>query len=1122
MAGGFLNPSTAGFISDMNSLVAGVDTKYNDIMNTRVGEPSVTSLLWGKVIPITYGTRKVLGQIIQLGERKQETNLEFATSGANLGGGVTYESAQTSKVNVNIKATFAVAFGAPGNPGSTQILKKLWLNKTLVYDVESAAISRALNFRFYEGSETQTFDETLNARFTFPLAYRGLIYMPVYDYSETFGNLNGAQNNPMIEAEITEQLNNNQDIVIFDELDGGTAPSSSAAGVLFDKRTGYLYTIRTGDEIYVYDTRAKRGVAVYPITPMPGGIGQTFVGKFMGFTRVAGVNYIIGQASSQNSRVVYLIEADTGVIVDSVGIDSGSLTQDATHISALIDLSADEYSTHTLLNASTVFGGFYRFRVEAESISVVSVIASGSFPDDVDLVNGGGGYAFIAVGATLDLINSGGTRVAGWYSMSKPIRNAMYSPSDDTVVLWASDDADFTDWEIRKVHMTTQETIWSRVSADSPPISIPSVLQTAAPWRNQSYTLDHRIVAWVDAGQIGILNTFAGTVDVYPQLNTYNGYGIYDAYSNRIIGLNVSDEVIDFPIVNASTTGYPLSALLVNLAERQGYATVDITVQNITDTIVGAAITEISDIAVMLNDLRIAYNFVIRRRGKKIVFSRRVLGASFEVDSTIIEAQRGIIAEDDDAFITVKSERIATKSVPGTINLWYIDPDQDYIQTLVTHVRNDDLSAASGQLDLRLPVIITASTAFTLAARITAEAAEAQMVHTFMLSQKYNYLEQGDYLELVFDDYSDVVRIEQIDYNGDKSITVKGVVVVFSAITPYELDDLPLQPSNATAIEDASAPLIFDTPLLTYHDESVADVLETYYGIVPAGRTSVSSGVIMKENDGAQEMWGLVTGALTFGRINALTLNEGVACAIDYLTTISFRLEQGDAALFVTEDKEDVLAGLNRVLVGNLGRWELIGYIEASYDAVTNYVTLSGLIRGLRGTDVNVARHISNDYVVYVGGSLGMAPAALDDLGETALYAVQGLSGGDFYEDGVRFTQEGASRKPWAPGAVHVVAAGSDVALTWARRTRLLGPLLDGTPAVPLDEDTEAYEVDIYRAGSIVRTVTGLSSPAFTYTAAMQSADGWSGAIVSLQLDIYQISALVGRGFSRSGVYDVS
>ena len=93
----------------------------------------------------------------------------------------------------------------------------------------------------------------------------------------------------------------------------------------------------------------------------------------------------------------------------------------------------------------------------------------------------------------------------------------------------------------------------------------------------------------------------------------------------------------------------------------------------------------------------------------------------------------------------------------------------------------------------------------------------------------------------------------------------------------------------------------------------------------------------------------------------------------------------------------------------------------------------------------------------------------------------------------------------------------ADVLFTWVRRTRFAGDSWD-PDTVPLNEDVEAYDLEIVGpGGTVVRTVPGLSSPAWTYTAAAQTAD-FGAPQSSYRLNVYQLSALVGRGQAASRV----
>jgi hypothetical protein len=111
----------------------------------------------------------------------------------------------------------------------------------------------------------------------------------------------------------------------------------------------------------------------------------------------------------------------------------------------------------------------------------------------------------------------------------------------------------------------------------------------------------------------------------------------------------------------------------------------------------------------------------------------------------------------------------------------------------------------------------------------------------------------------------------------------------------------------------------------------------------------------------------------------------------------------------------------------------------------------------------------------------------------------------------------GRDLMPYAPAHLTLDGdvGGGDIDVTWVRRTRVGGALLDGTGDVPLSENEERYELVVYDgADEVLRTLTDLSSPAFTYTAAMQAEDFPSAG--PGRIAVWQISAQVGRGFETS------
>jgi hypothetical protein len=112
----------------------------------------------------------------------------------------------------------------------------------------------------------------------------------------------------------------------------------------------------------------------------------------------------------------------------------------------------------------------------------------------------------------------------------------------------------------------------------------------------------------------------------------------------------------------------------------------------------------------------------------------------------------------------------------------------------------------------------------------------------------------------------------------------------------------------------------------------------------------------------------------------------------------------------------------------------------------------------------------------------------------------------------VTFAPSARGLRPWRPcHARRVNLPGGDIALSWTRRTRAFAGDNWALTEVPLGEAAEGYAIDILNGAVVVRTASGLATPAFTYTAAMQAADFGAPVTGPLALRIAQTGAL-GRG----------
>lgn len=245
--------------------------------------------------------------------------------------------------------------------------------------------------------------------------------------------------------------------------------------------------------------------------------------------------------------------------------------------------------------------------------------------------------------------------------------------------------------------------------------------------------------------------------------------------------------------------------------------------------------------------------------------------------------------------------------------------------------------------------------------------------------------------------------------------------------------------------------------------------------------------------------------------LDALGDYQGGA-TVDELNSIRVHLDYGTLA---SVSYIGLLEGQQAALIGD----EIVGFRSAVLNSDGTY-TLSGFIRGMRGTEGKIGGHTARERFLF------LAPAALKriaqesaDLGKTRLYKFA-TAGAELAAVAPRaFTNEGAGLKPYSPAHLGGGrAADGAVLISWIRRGRLSGEWRDYVD-VPLSEAMEAYDVEIWSAGfgAIKRTISGLSTQSATYSAAQQTAD-FGGLQASLCVRVYQISAAIGRGYPASAV----
>ena len=219
-------------------------------------------------------------------------------------------------------------------------------------------------------------------------------------------------------------------------------------------------------------------------------------------------------------------------------------------------------------------------------------------------------------------------------------------------------------------------------------------------------------------------------------------------------------------------------------------------------------------------------------------------------------------------------------------------------------------------------------------------------------------------------------------------------------------------------------------------------------------------------------------------------------------------LVQSPGLQFESRTELEVLDGANLLLVGQ----EIVQFADAEQLGASDW-RLSKLLRGRRGTEWAMAMHQVGETVLVLDEATFSRVSSLDESGLARFYRAVSIGSDPSLPEAVAFTNEAACLKPYAP--VHIRGdrnGAGDLTITWIRRTRFGGEWRDLVD-VPLNEASEAYEIDVLDgAGQVVRTLAS-PTPSVTYTAADQTTD-FGAPQGAIDVAVHQISAVIGRGFA--------
>lgn len=558
---------------------------------------------------------------------------------------------------------------------------------------------------------------------------------------------------------------------------------------------------------------------------------------------------------------------------------------------------------------------------------------------------------------------------------------------------------------------------------------------------------------------------------------------------------------------------YPaLPRLIENLCEEVGVTDHDTERLNGTQGLVkGYFVDSPTAIRDVIGQLMTAFQFDAFESEGKIKFA--------------LKSTTALVPLSEDSFVSSESDpmgfsitRMQDSELPKHLIVDFMDADNDYTVSSLDAKRHQTSNVEVSSI--RLPVSLAPDYVRGLADSILHQAWVARESGAVKLPPSMFKLDPGDGITFPIGDRVGQARITSIDTGEFREVQ-------FQAFD-LSLYNLPVYPVNTKSRYVSRVPgfpelYVLDIPLYSGNEPSHwSPRLATFARPWP-GTVSV----FHDQGAGGPEDWVLA---------RSLNLENVMGVIVDPVGTdrtgcwlrnavITVRLLGGTMP---SATEAQVLNGSNICAMQNDdGHWELFQYATATLNPDGSY-SLSTLIRGQLGTEwvMDEATFSTGNAFVLLENQFSINPSSAPyfpltpgdrDVLQKARFgsAYKSIDDDNAYLE-TTFTHEAMAQKPYAPVQLKArwnLDVNNDIALSWVRRSRFGGDPWE-TTTIPLNEEVEEYELEILNGSTVVREVTGLSVPSYTYTNAMQVADFGSAQTTALKFRVYQMSSSIGRGIA--------
>ncbi len=527
----------------------------------------------------------------------------------------------------------------------------------------------------------------------------------------------------------------------------------------------------------------------------------------------------------------------------------------------------------------------------------------------------------------------------------------------------------------------------------------------------------------------------------------------------------------------------------------------DIDATALTDTLPGYIIRTRVSARKALEPLATAFNFRSVESDFKIKFPKRG-GASI---GNIPQIDLGATAGELPTTQALLKTRIPEEQLFETAIIEYIDPTFDNNLNTQQAKRIKEAIDVGGSLKFDFPGALGNNQAAKIIERILFQAWSGKTNISTSVPLKHILKDPGDVITITKDGKTVQVELHDVRLGANSIIKLEGTIDDSATHTSVATgSDAEGEEGQTIDITSSTEFFILDIPLLRDADEGDIQYINAgassdlswpgaaiYRGLTDTDVAPFSSITSSREME-----FGYTVGVLA----------DGDPDIWDRVNTVTITMSRG---VLVSDAEIDVLNGANVLIIGD----EVLQFATVVLNADGTF-TISNLLRGRRGTEGFNGTHVAGDRVIVLSTSTTLRiPVDLSDHLTTFSYKAITLGSTQFSSTIIQQQLKLRSKMPYAPSHVAGTRPASDWLFTLIRRTRIGGAWRDLVD-VPLGESSENYEWDVMDGATVKRTLTSVVE-SVTYTAAQQTTD-FGGVVDSVELNVYQISDTVGRGFKTN------